>query len=281
MQRNTVLFIAVVFIWFLCPYLKVSAQPAIGVQLYSFRNQLPKDVPGMLKKIKQMGITELEGGDTYGLSVEAYKKILDDNGLKIVGIGADFNKLQTDLPSIISLAKELGASYIICYWIPHAEGTFTYKDTKKSIAVFNKAGKILKENGLLFCYHPHGYEFRAYKKGTLFDYLLQKTKPGYVNFEMDVFWVKHAGQEPVTLLKKYPSRFLLMHLKDRKPGTPGNPDGRADVESNVVLGAGDVGIEAIMKVVKKTAVKHIFIEDESSRSEEQIPASLQYLNHLK
>ncbi len=75
--------------------------------------------------------------------------------------------------------------------------------------------------------------------------------PEYANFEMDVFWIKHPGQDPVALLEKYKGRFKLMHLKDRKPGTEGNQNGQADVETNVVLGTGDVGIAAIMKVAKK------------------------------
>jgi sugar phosphate isomerase/epimerase len=98
---------------------------------------------------------------------------------------------------------------------------------------------------------------------------------------MDVFWVKHPGQDPVSLLKKYPNRFPLMHLKDRKPGTEGNQFGSADVETNVVLGTGDVGIAAIMKVAKQYGVKHFFIEDESSRAVEQIPQSLKFLKSLK
>jgi sugar phosphate isomerase/epimerase len=115
----------------------------------------------------------------------------------------------------------------------------------------------------------------------LFDYLVKNTDPRYLNFEMDVFWIKHPGQSPVKLLQKYPKRFLLMHLKDRQPGTPGNQNGHADVETNVVLGKGDVGIAAIMKQAKKSGVKHYFIEDESSRSVQQIPQSLTYLKGLK
>ncbi|HYI76923.1 MAG TPA: sugar phosphate isomerase/epimerase, partial [Chryseolinea sp.] len=80
---------------------------------------------------------------------------------------------------------------------------------------------------------------------------------------------------------KYPNRFLLMHLKDRKPGTPGNQNGNADVESNVVLGTGDVGIADIIKQARKIGVKHYFIEDESSRCEAQIPESLKFLKSIK
>jgi sugar phosphate isomerase/epimerase len=72
-----------------------------------------------------------------------------------------------------------------------------------------------------------------------------------------------------------------MHLKDRRPGTKGNQNGRADEESNVVLGRGDVNISAVMKAAKKIGIKHYFIEDESSKSQEQIPKSLAYLHQLQ
>ena len=113
----------------------------------------------------------------------------------------------------------------MCSWIPHKEGEFTREDLIKAVAIFNTAGKLLKEKGLQFCYHPHGYEFRPFENGTMFDYMVKHTDPRYVNFEMDVFWVKHSGQDPVALLKKYPTRFLMLHLKDCKSGTTGNQDG--------------------------------------------------------
>lgn len=259
----------------------LAQQPEIGVQLYTFRNQLAKDVPGTLAKIKEMGIREIEGGGTNGMPVEEYKKLLQQNNLKMISVGADFNQLATNPQAAVDQAKTFGAKYVVCFWIPHRGDTFTIDETKRAVEVFNAAGKLLKENGISLCYHPHGYEFRPYENGTLFDYLINNLNPEYCNFEMDVFWIKHPGQEPVALLKKYPKRFLLMHLKDRQPGTEGNQNGRADVESNVVLGTGDVGIAEIMKEAKKAGVKHYFIEDESSRSMEQVPVSLRYLKGLR
>jgi sugar phosphate isomerase/epimerase len=258
-----------------------AQSPEIGIELYSFRNQLPKDVPGTLQKIAAMGIKELEGGGTYGMPAEEYKKLLQQNGLKMIAVAADFNQLATNPQAAVEQAKLFGAKYVVCFWIPHTGDDFTIDDTKKAVEVFNSAGKLLKENGISLCYHPHGYEFRPYENGTLFDYLVTNLNPDFCNFEMDVFWIKHPGQDPVALLKKYPKRFLLMHLKDRKPGTEGNQNGRADVETNVVLGTGDVGIAEIMKEAKKAGVKHYFIEDESSRSMEQVPESLKYLKGLK
>lgn len=253
----------------------------IGLQLYSLREQFKTDVPGTLALVNQMGIREIEGGGTYGLSMEEYKGLLKKNKLKTIATGADFGQLSKDLQPIIDNAKAFGAKYVVTFWIPHKGDDFTFEDIKNATEVFNKAGKVFAENGLSFCYHPHGYEFRPYEDGTLFDYMVKNTDPRYVNFEMDVFWVKHPGQDPVALLNKYPGRFLLMHLKDRAHGTEGNQFGRADVETNVVLGAGDVGIADIMRTAKKTGVKHYFIEDESSRSVEQIPQSLEFLRTIK
>jgi sugar phosphate isomerase/epimerase len=253
----------------------------IGLQLYSLRNEMKTDVPGSLAKVKEWGIRNVEGGGTSGMELEAYKKLLKENKLKIVSVGADFNDLKTNPQKAVDNAKAFGAKYVVCYWIPHDGDNFTFENINEAVDVFSKAGKLLQENGLSLCYHPHGFEFRPHGDGTLFDYLVKNTDPKHFNFEMDVFWIKHPGQDPVALLNKYPNRFLLMHLKDRKQGTPGNEFGRADVDSNVVLGTGDVGIADVMKAAKKAGVKYCFIEDESSRSVQQIPESLKFLRSLK
>jgi sugar phosphate isomerase/epimerase len=258
----------------------LSAQEA-GLQLYSLRNEFKTDVPGTLAKIKEWKIKLIEGGGTYGLPVDEYKKLLQQNNLERVSYGASFEELAKNPLAVIDNAKAFGAKFIMCAWVPHKEGEFTMDDVKKAIDVFSTAGKLMYENGLKFCYHTHGYEFRPYGNGTQFDYMVENTDPRYVNFEMDVFWVKHPGQDPVALLKKYPNRFLMLHLKDREPGTKGNQEGRAPDETNVVLGKGDVGIADIMKEAKKIGVKYYFIEDESPKAVEQIPQSLAFLRTLK
>ncbi|MBC3787305.1 sugar phosphate isomerase/epimerase family protein [Spirosoma utsteinense] len=252
-----------------------------GLELYSLRNQFASDVPGTMAKVKQMGFREVEVAGTYGLSFGDFRKLLDANGLKAIGIEASFEDLEGNVPKVLSEAKALGAKYVICFWIPHPGDMFMLHNADQAIDVFNTAGKLLAQNGISLCYHTHGYEFQTYNDGTFFDYLAENFDPKSVNFEMDVFWVKSPGYDPVALLQKYPKRFPLMHLKDRKPGTPDSNTGKADLESNVVLGQGDVGIAAIMKQAKKSGVKHFFIEDESSRALEQIPQSLTFLSGLK
>ena len=263
---------------------EVNAQ-AIGIQMGSMRGMFSQGMPAVIAKLKELGITEIEGGGGRSMDRAEFRKLAEENGLKIVATGAGFPLLENkdSLQKVITNAKQLGAQYVVCYWIPHDGDNFTFADMKKGVEVFNAAGKTLKENGLTFSYHVHGYELREYPegKGTMFEYMMDNTNPEYVTFQMDVFWIKNPGQDPVALLKKYPKRWKSLHLKDRRPGTPNNLNGRQDKETNVVLGTGDVGIAEIMKTAKKIGIKHYFIEDESSRALEQVPASVAYLKSLK
>jgi sugar phosphate isomerase/epimerase len=253
----------------------------IGLQLHSLRNEFAKDVPGTMAKIKSFGIKEIEIGGSYGLEFPEFIKLIAQNQLQVVSYGTDFERLMNYPQAVADDARAYGAKYVVCFWIPHKGDTLTIEDINRASAVLNKAGKILAQNGLLLCYHPHGYEFQPHENGTLFEYMVNTFDARYIYLEMDVFWIKQAGQDPVALLKKYANRWILLHLKDRKPGTPDSKNGRADVESNVVLGKGDVGIDAIMKEARAIGIKHYFIEDESSRAVQQIPQSLSYLRSLK
>ena len=260
-----------------------SVPPAtVGLQLYSFRDQFKTDVPGTLAKAKAMGFREVEVAGTYGMPPAAFRQLLTANGLKPISTGASFEELESNVPNVIATAKALGVKYVMCAWIPHSADLFTKGDADRAIDVFNTAGRLLADEKLTLCYHTHGYEFQKMPDGsTYFDYLAKGLDPKDVNFEMDVYWVKSPGEDPVKLLQKYPKRFLLAHLKDRKPGTPGTMSGHDDVESNVALGDGDVGIAEFMKAARKAGVKHFFIEDESSRAMEQTPKSLAFLRGVK
>ena len=253
----------------------------IGVQAYSFRNYFPKDMIGTLDRLQAMGIKEIEGG-SGSLSPASYKKLCDERGISIPSTGASFKELAKEPMKVVETAKALGAKYVMCAWIPHAErGNFTKADADKGIKVFEAAGKILKENGLIFCYHPHGYEFQPYEDGTLLDYIITNTNPDNVSFEMDIFWVQFGGGDPVALLKKYGKRWKLMHLKDMKNGIPKDLTGGTNVEYNVPLGTGQLDMVNIIKEGNKLGITHYFIEDESSVVVEQVPKSIVYLKSLK
>lgn len=253
---------------------------ALGVEAYTFRKSFPKDAAKTLDTIKMMGFTELEGGSNQVPTVE-FKKMCDERGIRIVSFGVGYDELVKSPDSVAQKAKELGADYVMCAWIPHKNGVFTFENAEKAAADFNRAGKILKEQGLTLCYHAHGYEFQPYEKGTLLDYLFTHTNSQYVSFEMDIFWIQFGGGDPVALLKKYGSRWKLMHLKDMKKGAIKDLTGLTSPENDVPLGTGELNIPEILKAAKKAGIQHYFIEDESNFVNTHVPQSIAYLKSLK
>lgn len=254
--------------------------PVIGVQLYSVRNEMKADLEGTLEKVKAMGFTYIETGAQSGKSAAEFKALLDKNNFQVVSFFADYNKLKTDFASVVADAKTMNAKYVIVAWIPHQK-EFTLADCELAIKDFNEAGEKLAKEGLRFAYHIHGYEFVPHGKGTLMDKLMAETKPQFVNIQMDVFWVAHPGQDPVAFLKKYGKRIHLMHMKDMQKGVKGDLTGHADVETNVTIGTGSIDYASIVREARKIGVKYLIIEDESSRSMTQVPASMKYLISIK
>ncbi|MFI5132460.1 MAG: sugar phosphate isomerase/epimerase family protein, partial [Chitinophagales bacterium] len=188
-----------------------------GVQTYTFRRSIGANPAKVLDTIKMLGFTEIEGGGGR-MPPQDFKKLCDERGISIPSTGAGYNDLVNKIDSVIWRAKILGAKYVMCAWIPHQNNVLTFEDAKKATEDFNRAGKILKENGLTFCYHAHGYEFQPYEDGTLLDYIFKNTNPEYVSFQMDIFWIQFGGGDPAALLKKYGNRWKLMHLKDMRKG---------------------------------------------------------------
>ncbi|SHG65640.1 Sugar phosphate isomerase/epimerase [Chryseolinea serpens] len=251
-----------------------------GVQAYTFRRSFPNGVEATLDSIKRFGFTEIEGSGGK-MAPEEFKKLCNERGISIPSTGAGYEELVKDPAGVAARTKALGATYLMCAWIPHEKGNFTLENAKKAVADFNAAGKVLKENGITFCYHTHGYEFQPYEKGTLLDYIIANTNPQYVSFEMDVLWTHFGGGDPVALLKKYGNRWKLMHLKDLRKGTPKDLTGGTSTDNDVALGTGEIDIPGILREANKIGIKHFFIEDESNRVNEQVPQTIAYLKSLK
>nr|WP_136252819.1 sugar phosphate isomerase/epimerase [Ningiella ruwaisensis] len=251
----------------------------MGLQVYSLRNQFKENgVADTFKTIQSWELEALEAaGDLYGLSIYDYKNELNKHNLRVVSVDTNYEEVRDNPMAVAYKAAFFGAKYATFYWIPH-EGDFGYDHAKAAVDVMNRSGKILAQNGVTLQYHPHGYEFHEHNGEPLLDYMLKNVTEA--EFQMDVFWIKNGGADPVEYLQKYPGRFKTLHLKDRLPGTENNLDGKQDVETNVVLGEGDVGIAAVVEEAKKQGIQYFFIEDESSRVERQVPKSIEYLKSL-
>ncbi|WP_373026531.1 sugar phosphate isomerase/epimerase family protein [Winogradskyella sp.] len=250
----------------------------VGLQLYSLRNQFLEDIPRTYRMVRDWGFKYVEGGTISDISLEAQKKLLDQNGLELISLAVSYEELLNDPNKVIETAKYFESKYVIVGWIPHNANDIGFDKIKRATDFFNKSGKLLKKEGLRLAYHTHGYEFKPYKNGTLFDYMVQRAKD--FTFEMDVFWVKMGEEDPLALLKKYSNKISLLHLKDRKIGTKSNNSGQVVGDTNVVLGSGDVGVKEIVDEAIKLRIEYLFVEDESQNVLTQIPGSLEYLQKI-
>ncbi|MBX2923919.1 MAG: sugar phosphate isomerase/epimerase [Chitinophagaceae bacterium] len=248
-----------------------------GLQLYSLRDDLPKDPKGILKQVAAFGYNQVESfegarGMFWGLGNTGFKKYMDELGMSIVSSHCDINK---DFEKKAAEAGAIGMKYLIC---PHIGAQKTMDDYKKFAEKFNACGDICKKNGLKFAYHNHGYTFKPVEGVYPQDILMENTNPDTVDFEMDMYWVVTAGEDPVTWLEKYPHRFKLCHVKDREKGAaPGNEDASCD------LGKGSIDYRKILQVAKKKGVYYYIVEQEKytgSTPVKSAKACADYMNKL-
>ena len=144
-------------------------------------------------------------------------------------------------------------------------------DFKAVAGRLNKAGELCKAAGLRLGYHNHDFEFKPVDGTRLYDVLLTETDPGLVDFEMDIYWVVRAGQDPAQLLKAHPGRFPLWHVKDMD---------RAKPELNTEVGVGSIGFPKLFALAATAGLKHAFMEQEnfSLDAYQSIAQSAAYLN---
>lgn len=266
----------------LTPAIAKSESPALmGLEIYSLRREAEKDLPATLALIRKFGFKEVEGGDSFGRSAAEFRKLLDGNGLKLTSMMAAYDRLNKDINAVAEDAHTLGAEYVVCSTVPHKK-KLTPEDCERAIGSLNRFGENLAKAGLRCCYHTHGIEFGKSPDGTLFDTLVKGTNPKFVNFEMDIFWIVYAYQDPVKLLHRYPGRFPLMHVKDIRKGTAlGGSPGDVLEEASVPLGQGLVDIPAALRAARETGVRHYYIEDEAVDAARQISESLRYLESIR
>ena len=231
---------------------KLPLKMHLGVQLYTFRDEMAADPEGTLEKIAAIGIKKIETarsnkGHYYGLGPEEMKKTCGDLGMKLVSghVHLDDQWEKTMEEAVLS-----GQDYLICSTMPSSGQTVD--NYKKVAQAFNKAGESCKKMGLKFGYHNHEYEFETDQGEVLYDILLKETEAQLVHMELDLGWVVVAGKDPLDYFNRFSGRFPLWHLKDMN----------MQEKESTEFGKGGLDIEAMMAHQKESGVKHIFIEQE-------------------
>ena len=236
----------------------------VGLQLYTLRDQLPKDVKGVIAKVAQAGYKEVETfgyskkGGHWGLSTKEFKSLLSSHGLTTPSGHYGMDQLLgedkwDDVKDYIETAKILGQEYVTC---PYVNEKFrkTPDDFKRIAEKLNKAAELCKKSGLKLAYHNHNFEFEPVNGTMLYNVLLKETNPALVHFEMDLYWVVRAGQDPVKWMRENPHRITMVHVKDMD---------KAEPNLNTEVGKGSIDFKRIVAEAKKIGVKHYIMEQEN------------------
>jgi sugar phosphate isomerase/epimerase len=251
-----------------------GASLPVGIQLYTVNADLTKDPAATLKKIAQIGYTEVEIAGFGKLTSAQFRDLLHDAGLRAPSAHLMFGMQETG--KLLDDAKTLGAEYAVSSVLTAKApekgmqdflkmlNTLTADDFRRTAAKANEIGQHAKAAGLQYAYHNHNFEFRDLGDGqTGYDILLKETDPTLVKFEADCGWMKVAGKDPVDYLTKHGDRYVMLHIKDFKNITRPvtalmSPDAPAPTE----LGRGSIDLKPVVEAGLKAGVKHMFVEQE-------------------
>jgi sugar phosphate isomerase/epimerase len=267
----------------------------IGLQLYTVREAVEKDLAGTLRAIAAIGYREVELAGIPAKSATELRKILDDLGLTAPSMHASMADLQDGLQERIDYAKALGTEYLVCAFPWTADARFrsnpghavvslasgiTLDDWKWNAEQLNKIGAAAKQAGLRCGYHNHNMEFRSYDGVVAYDELLRLTDPQLVTMEMDIAWVVTAGVDPVKYLKKHDDRISLLHVKDVVKDLRVTAD-RLQAQTTEV-GSGKVDWKRVFKAMESKRIAHYFVEQENFERLplESVKISFDYLRGL-
>jgi sugar phosphate isomerase/epimerase len=247
----------------------------MGLQLYSVRDAMGKDPSGSLKKLSDMGYVHVEHanyikGKFYGYTPKDFKKLLSDLNLQMPSGHTvmteqhwdDSKKDFTDVwKQTVADAAEVGQRYVISPWLDNNLIHDTDK-LKKMMDIFNKSGELCKKHDMQFGYHNHNFEFKnKVGDGTLYDFILTNTDPALVIQQMDMGNMYGAGGRALDLIKKYPGRFVSMHVKDEIKSTSGEG---MDGYDSTILGQGVLPVHEIIKEGKRTGGTSWFVIEQES-----------------
>jgi sugar phosphate isomerase/epimerase len=238
----------------------------IGIQAYTVRSLMQRDVAGTLAALASIGYREVELAGFYDKTAAEIRKMLDAADLTapsghVAVLKSDWNKLIDD-------AAVIGQRYIVCPFTDQSDRTVD--GYKRNAAKYNQFGELTQKAGIQFAYHNHDFEFDTVDGIVPYDLLLHECDPKLVQMECDIFWMVKGGRDPIKYFAAYPGRYPLVHAKDMtKSG------------EMVDVGRGAIDFGAIFRHSERAGLKHIFVEhDEPTAPLDDARISYTYLRQL-
>ncbi len=243
-----------------------SSSTNVGIQLYSLRDDVDKDVKGVIGKIAAAGYKEIETyglsneQQFFGLSVKEFSDLLKAN--KLVTPSGHYmptammfeNGNGDDVKKLCEVGNLLGQQYIVIPYLEE-ERRKTIDQYKALAERMNKAGEICKTANLQLAYHNHDFEFIQMDGQTGYDIFMNSTDKALVKLELDLYWVVRAGLDPVEIFKKQPGRFPMVHIKDMD---------KTDNTKNTEIGNGSIDFKRILESTELAGIKHFYLEQENN-----------------
>ena len=250
------------------PLLQQGPHYKMGLQLYTMRAAMARDVEGTLKRIAALGYVELEtygfdpgGLGYYKLPAKTFAQLLRDNNMTTPSGHYDLNRfagtsvdeLKKYVERCIEGAHVLGQTYIT--W-PFVDEDFRTIDKFKIIAErLNIAGEMAKKAKLLVAYHNHDFEFVDQNGQIGYDIILKETDPALVKLQMDLYWIAHGSKLTAhEWFKRQPGRYVMWHVKDMHKVS----------RDYTELGNGSIDFTKIWPDAKLAGLQHYFVEQGSN-----------------
>jgi sugar phosphate isomerase/epimerase len=243
----------------------------IGLQLYTLRDEMGKDVGATLQHVARIGYQDVEFAGYFGKSPADIRALLDANGLDSPSAhSADFPTMRTRWLQALEDARVMGHQYMVCASLPRNESQ-TADDYKRVAAFLNQRGEEAKRAGITLGYHNHNTEFKPLGSTTGYDVLIAECDPALVQMQMDLYWIVNGGKDPLSYFTQYPHHFFSVHVKDM------------DAAGNMAdVGAGQLPFAAYLAAARKAGVKYQFVEHDTPVDPwASVTASYEYLRRLR
>jgi sugar phosphate isomerase/epimerase len=240
----------------------------VGLQLYTVRDAMAKDVDGTLAQIASAGYKLVETAGMYDRTAADLRAMFDKHGIRTVSGHYPLADLEKAPDTMFATAKTLGQEYVVVPWLdPSLRTAETFGSLPSRL---NKLGEQARAAGLKIAYHNHDFEFENYGASTtVMERLLANTDPALVSFELDGYWAFKAGREPAELVARYPGRFVLLHLKDSTA---------APAKEFADVGKGVIDFKRFIAAAQRNGLRYAFVErDVSPDPIASIRASHDYL----